>query len=195
MRMVLGLLPFGALVAGSAPEIVTGVFGSSFEPAAPILAILILGTIPFVMISVAAVIATASGVPRFALYLSMFLLLLGTLANYELIPSFGASGAAVATTLSQVIGAVASVCVVYRLWSILPPMGTFWRSVVVSVFGYTAAVMWPAMGILLLVKLACIGTAIILAYLVLRELSAEEIAHVRALLKWKTLPATRHQEI
>ena len=195
MRMVLGLLPFGALVAGSAPEIVTGVFGSSFEPAAPILAILILGTIPFVMISVAAVIATASGVPRFALYLSMFLLLLGTLANYALIPSLGASGAAVATTLSQVIGAVASVCVVYRLWSILPPIGTFWRSVVVSVFAYTATVMWPATGILLLVKLACIGTAIILAYLVLRELSAEEIAHARAFLKWKTLPATRHQEI
>jgi O-antigen/teichoic acid export membrane protein len=193
--MVLGLLPFGALVAGSASEIVTWAFGSSFEAAAPILATLILGAIPFVMISIATVIATASGVPRLALYLSVFLVLVGMIANYALIPSFGASGAAVATTLSQVIGAVASASVVYGLWSILPPIGTFWRSVVISAFAYTAAVMWPASGILLLVKFACIGTAILLAYLVLREFSAEEIAQARAFLSSKTLPVTRHQEM
>ena len=75
MRMVLGLLPFGALVAGSASEIVTWVFGSSFEPAAPILAILILGAIAFVMVSVVTVIATASGFPRFVLYFSLPLVL------------------------------------------------------------------------------------------------------------------------
>jgi O-antigen/teichoic acid export membrane protein len=195
MRMVLGLLPFGALVAGSASEIVTWAFGSSFEAAAPILATLILGAIPFVMISIATVIATASGVPRLALYLSVFLVLVGMIANYALIPSFGASGAAVATTLSQVIGAVASASVVYGLWSILPPIGTFWRSVVISAFAYTAAVMWPASGILLLVKFAGIGTAILLAYLVLREFSAEEIAQARAFLSSKTLPVTRHQEM
>ena len=195
MRISLGLLPFGALVAGSAPEIVTWIFGSSFEPAAAILAILILGGTPFIMFSVASVIATASGFPRLVLYLSLSLVLLAALGNYILIPSFGASGAAAATTLSQIIGAVASVSVVHRLWSILPPIGTFWRSVVVSVLAYTAAVMWPATGILLLVKFACVGTAIVLAYLALRELSAEEIAHVRSVITWKTLPATRHQEM
>lgn len=195
MRMVLGLLPFGALVAGSASEIVTWVFGSSFEPAAPILAILILGAIPFVMVSVAIVIATASGVPRFALYLGMFLVLFGTIANYALIPSFGASGAAAATALCQAIGAVASVGVVYRLWSVFPPIGTLWRSVVISVLAYTLAVMWPTSGLLLLVKFACIGAVILFAYLALHEFSAEEIAQARSFLPWRVLPATQHQKM
>ncbi len=195
MRMVLGLFPFGALVAGAAPEIVTLVLGSSFEPAAPVLAILILGAIPFVLVSVAIVIATASGVPRFALYLSMFFVLFGTIAQYALIPLFGASGAAAATTLCQAIGAVASAGVVYRLWSIVPPIGTLWRSVVISALAYALAVIWPAAGFLLLVKLVCIGVAILLSYLALREFTTEEIAQARSFLTWKAMPVTRHQEM
>lgn len=195
LRLVLGLMPFGALVAGAAPEIVTWVFGSSFESAAPILAILIVGAIAFVMVSIAAVIATASGVPRYALHVSMVLLFSGVVANFALIPSFGASGAAAATTICQVVGAVASVGVVYRLWSIVPPIGTLWRSVVISALAYTLAVMWPASGIVLLVKLACIGVVILLAYLALREFTAEEIAQARSFLMWKVLPVRRNQKM
>lgn len=191
MRIVLGLFPFGALIAGAAPEIVTWVFGQSFEPAAPILAILIVGAVAFVMVSVAAVIATASGVPRFTLYLSVPLVFFAAIGNYVLIPRFGASGAAVATALCQAIGAVASVYIVYRLWSIVPPIGTLWRSVVISVLAYTLAVIWPTTGLLLLIKLAFIGVVILLAYLALREFSADEMAHARSFLPWRVLPVTQ----
>ena len=195
IRLVLGLLPFGAMVAGAAPEIVTWIFGSSFEPAAPILSCLILGAISFVMVSVAAVVSTAVGAPRFALYVSIGLLFCGVVANYALIPSFGATGAAAATALCQMIGAAASLGVVYRLWSIGPPVGTLWRSVVIGLLAYTLAVMWPTSGIVLLVKLAFISTAILLAYLALREFTPEEIAQARSFLRWKVLPVTRHQEL
>lgn len=182
MRMVWGLLPFGALVAGASREVVSWVFGSSFEPAAPLLAVLIFGAIAFVMVSVAGVVATASGAPRFALYLSVFSVLFGAIANYALVPSLGAFGAAMATVLCQAIGAVAAIGVIYRLWSIFPPAGTLWRSVVISGLAYILAVVWPASGLLLLVKLACIGVVILLSYLVLREFSAEEIAQARSFL-------------
>lgn len=195
MRIVTGLFPFGALIAGAAPEIVTWVFGLSFEPAAPILAILVVGAIAFVMVSVAAVIATASGVPRFTLYLSIPLVLFAAIGNYILIPLFGASGAAVVTALGQVIGAVASVFLVHHLWSIVPPIGTLWRSVVISVLAYTLAVIWPTSGILLLVKLTFIGAVILLAYLALREFSADEIAQARLFLPWRFLRATHQQKM
>ncbi len=55
--------------------------------------------------------------------------------------------------------------------------------------------MWPAAGVLLLVKLACIGVVILLAYLALREFSAEEIAQVRSFLLWRALPVTQHQKL
>jgi O-antigen/teichoic acid export membrane protein len=147
------------------------------------------------MVSVAAVIATASGVPRFTLYLSVPLVFIAAIGNYVLIPSFGASGAALATALCQAIGAVASVYIVYRLWSIVPPIGTLWRSVVISMLAYTLAVIWPTTGLLLLIKLAFIGVVILLAFLALREFSADEMAHARSFLPWRVLPATQHQKM
>lgn len=195
MRMILGLLPFGALIAGMAPEIVMWIFGSSFEPAAPILSILIFGAVAFVMVSMVAIVATAAGAPRFALYVSIALLPIGVVANYVLIPSFGAIGAAAATSLGQVVGAMASLVVIYRLWSVGPPVGTMWRSVVVCVLVFVLAVVWPTAGLMFLVKIACLVTLIPLAYLALGEFSTEEIAQVRSFLWWKVLPVTRQQEM
>jgi hypothetical protein len=67
--------------------------------------------------------------------------------------------------------------------------------VVISGLAYTLAVVWPASGVLLLVKLACIGVVILLAYLVLREFSAEEIAQARSFLPWRALPVTQHEKL
>ncbi|MBA5865694.1 MAG: oligosaccharide flippase family protein [Nitrospira sp. CR1.3] len=194
LRITVGLFPFGALVAGAAPEIVTLVFGQSFELAAPILAILIVGAIAFVMVSVAAVVATVSGVPRFALYLSLPLVLLAAIGNYLLIPPFGASGAAAATVLCQAVGAVAAIGVVHRLWSIVPPIGTLWRSAVISALAYTLAMMWPTTGIMLLVKLASIAVGIVVAYLALREFTVDEITQTRSFLPWNVLPTAQQQK-
>ena len=194
MRVVVGLIPFGVLIAGAAAEIVTWVFGKTFESAAPILAMLIIAAIPFVMVSVAAVVATVAGVPRLTLYLSAPLVLLAALGNYILIPPFGAPGAAGVTAVCQAIGALASVYVVYRLWSILPPIGTAWRSAAISVLAYVLAVIWPTAGFLVLIKLASIGILIVLGYFALREFSADEIAQVRSLLPWRAPPATRHEK-
>lgn len=47
MRMVLGLLPIAAMVSGATSEIVTLFFRQSFEPAAPLFALLILGALAF----------------------------------------------------------------------------------------------------------------------------------------------------
>lgn len=195
MRMILGLLPFGGLIAGMASQIVMWIFGSSFESAAPILSILIFGAVAFVMVSMAAIVATAAGAPRFALYVSIVLLPIGVIANYVLIPSFGAIGAAAATSIGQVVGAVASLVVIYRLWGIGPPVGTLWRSVVVCLLIYALAVVWPTEGLMFLVKMACLVTLIPLGYLVLGEFSTEEIAQARSFCRWKGLAITRQQEM
>lgn len=42
MRLVIGLLPFTAMVAGAAPDIVHLIFGPTFLPAAPLLAMKLL---------------------------------------------------------------------------------------------------------------------------------------------------------
>jgi O-antigen/teichoic acid export membrane protein len=191
MRIVLGLLPIAAMVAGAAPEIVSLFFGLRFEPAASLLAVLIFGAVAFVMISVAMAIVTAAGEPRLTLVLSAPLVPLAVVGHLVLIPRFGSLGAAFVTTLCAGLGALACVLVVYRLWSILPPIGTLGRSALVSVLAYVLALLWPAAGLLVLVKLAVIGVVIVLTYLVLREFSAEEIALARSFLGWAAAPTQR----
>ena len=66
MRISLGLLPFGH--SGPPRRLSYGYLVHHFEPAAPMLAILILGAIPFIIVSVATVIATACGFDSLALF-------------------------------------------------------------------------------------------------------------------------------
>jgi hypothetical protein len=93
----------------------------------------------------------------------------------------------------QAIGALASVFVIYHLWSIVPPIGTVWRSVLISVLAYALAVIWPAAGLLVLIKLVSIGVLIVLAFLALREFSPDEIAQIRSLSPWRP-PATQDKK-
>jgi O-antigen/teichoic acid export membrane protein len=195
MRMVLGLLPIAAMVAGAASEIVPLFFGQPFEPAAPLFALLILGAVAFVMISVSMTIVTAVGPPRLTLMLSAPLILLAMLGYGLMIPTFGAFGAASVTSLCSWLGAVAGVWVVYRLWAIVPPMGTLARSVLAGVLAYAMAVLWPAAGIWVLVKLSVISVIILLTYLVLREFSAREIAQARSFVSRRTAPVEQPHEM
>ena len=182
MRVVLGLLPIAAMLSGAAVEIVTLFFGQAFSSAAPIFALLIWGAVAFVMISVSITIMTAARSPRFALLLSLPLIVL-LLAGYcLLIPIFGAIGAASVTTFCSWLGAVACVIVVYRIWSIRPPIATVLRSVLISGLAYVLAVMWATTGLLVLVKLGVIGIGILLGYVILREFSGEEVAQARSFL-------------
>jgi O-antigen/teichoic acid export membrane protein len=195
MRMVLGLLPIAAMVSGAASEIVTLFFGQAFEPAAPLFALLIWGAVAFVMISVSMTIVTAARPPRLTLILSAPLVLLAMAGYWMMIPPFGGLGAAFVTALCSWLGAVICVLVVYRLWSIIPPMATLWRSVVISVLAYMVAVSWPTTGLLLVIKLAVIGVGIILAYLVLREFSPDEITQARSFLSGRTAPVEQPHEM
>jgi O-antigen/teichoic acid export membrane protein len=195
MRMVLGLLPIAAMVAGAASEIVPLFFGQPFEPAAPLFALLILGAVAFVMISVSMTIVTAVGPPRLTLMLSAPLILLAMLGYGLMIPTFGAFGAASVTAFCSWLGAVAGVGVVYRLWAIVPPMGTLARSVVASVLAYALGAFWPVTGFWVLVKLSVISVIILLTYLVLREFSASEIAQARSFVSRRTAPVEQPHEM
>jgi len=92
------------------------------------------------------------------------------------------------------IGAVAAVFMVYRVWNILPPAGTLWRSVGVSVGAYVLAVFWPTPGLLLLVKLPTGVSLILLAFVMLGEFTTADKGLLRALVGWPTSPTQNQRE-
>jgi O-antigen/teichoic acid export membrane protein len=189
MRAVLWLLPVAAMIAGTAHEIVRFFFGTIFLPATQLLGVLIFGAVALVMISVAIAIVTAAGKPRWTVMLSGPLVPLAVIGHLVLIPRFGALGASMVTTLLAGLGAVAAVLAVHRLWQIAPPTMTLGRSVVVSSLAYTLGVLWPVAGFLVLLKLLVISSVVLVAFLMLGELTKSELAVVASILPWRTAPA------
>jgi hypothetical protein len=140
-------------------------------------------------------IVTVAGPPRLTLMLSAPLVPLALAGYWVMIPTFGAPGAAFVTALCAVLGAVTSLLVVYRLWSIFPPMGTLVRSVLAGMLAYAMAVLWPTAGFLVLVKLSVITVVILVTYLILREFSADEITLARSFLKRSAGPVEQPHEM
>ncbi len=182
MRLALLLFPFAGLVAGAAPEIVRLIFGQRFLSAAPLLALLIFGAVALMMVSVASAILIGAGKPGWTVALASPLVPLALTGCFFFIPAWGPRGAALATTLTAAAGALASILAVKRLWGILPSATTLLRSFLLSTLAYIAAALWPAPGILLLVKLPAISLLICLAYSFLGEFSAAERELIRSIL-------------
>jgi O-antigen/teichoic acid export membrane protein len=184
MRLVVGLLPFAGLVAGAAPEIVRLIFGQRFLSAAPLLALLLFGAVALMMVSVASAILIGAGKPGWTVALAGPLVPLALTGCFFFIPVWGPRGAALATALTAAAGALASILAVKRLWGILPSATTLLRSFLLSTLAYISAALWPAPGILLLVKLPAISLLICVAYFVLGEFSAAEMDLIRSILNW-----------
>jgi O-antigen/teichoic acid export membrane protein len=189
MRVALYLLPVAAVAAGASEEIVVFFFGESFNLSAPILAILITGSVALLVMTVAITILIAIGNPRVTLVLTAPLVPLAILGHLIAIPRWGSSGAATVTTLLGTAGAVAAVWTVYRHWDLAPPAGTLWRSLVIAVLIFGFSLLWPVSGVVILAKLLVAGVLIVLAYVALGEFSAEEMALGRSLLKVRIIPA------
>ncbi len=195
MRMIIVLLPFAGMTAGAASEIVSSIFGPAFLPAGPLLALLIFGALALVMISVATAILAAAGKPGWTFALTGPLVPMAIAGHLLLIPRWGAMGASLVTTLLASLVAVATVLAVYKIWGILPPTATLLRSALVCGFSYALATLWPAPGLLLLLKLPTIGLVILLSFLLLGEFSKGEIALARSLLRWQTVPEQSPREV
>lgn len=183
-RVVVGMLPFAAMTSGAAEEIAVSVFGETFRPAAIPLAVLMVGSVGFVAISVATAILTAAGKPRWTVVLTAPLVLLSIAGNLWLIPKMGTLGAALVTTLVGGIGALAAIVTVRHLWGVGLPMATLARSLLISVIAYVLAAGWPVTGVLFLVlKLSAIGLMVLLGFFALGEFSTAELGAARAMFR------------
>lgn len=183
MRVIVALLPFAAMAAGASKEITLMVYGPAYAHAAPLLAVLSTGAVPLVFISVSAAMLTAGGKPTWALALAGPLVPLAAVGYLGLIPWLGALGAAIGTTLCAILGALAGVVAIHRLWGILPPAGTVLRSLLISGVAFALTACWPTTGILLVVKLLVVVFIIFLSYLLLGETHLGELSWLLGLFR------------
>ena len=189
IRVTFWLVPVAAIIAGAAPEIVGVVFGSTFMPAGPLLALLIVGAIANVMLMVSLTIMTAVGLPGRTVMFTAPLVPLALGGHLLLIPRFWEQGAALVTVGVSLLGAAAALASVYALWKVWPPVGTLLRSLVVGLVVGAASMLWPTPGLFVFGKLIVLGMISLLGYWWIGEFRQGEIAAVRSFLLRKTDPA------
>lgn len=174
LRAVIALVPVAAIVAGAAPEIVRVIFGASFAASGPLLALLFAGGVALAIMSVAVAIITAIDGQRVVSRLGLAVLVAAMLGHAVMIPRFGAMGAAIVTTVVGVLGAIASVVLVHRMWGVTS-YATLARAAVIALPAYWLAAHLASVRLLVLLSaltLAAVGVA--LAFVLLGELDADE---------------------
>ena len=189
VRFVVMLLPVAAMIAGTAEDIVSIILGPRFAPAAPIQVVLIFGALAIIMIAANQAILIAADKTRLTSLLTAPMVPVALVGHVVMIPPLGAIGAAVVTTTVACLVALASTIAVYRVFGVLPTTATMSRSVLISGMAFGLATLWSTPDFWVLVKLAVISLSIPASYLLLGELSTEEIHFVRSALdRWWVSP-------
>jgi O-antigen/teichoic acid export membrane protein len=194
MRLVVWLLPFAAMTAGAATEIVVLVFGKEFVSAGPILAFLIFGAVGFIGVTIAKAVMLAIGRPGWTFLVIGPVLPIAFVGYLILVPRMGGVGAATVTTCSACAAAVASYLAVYKLWGILPPAKTFVKSALCSGLALALAVFWPVSGLMVILKLVVIMLTVCIAFLLLGDFTAGEVALIRTLVRRRAVSDEEEME-
>lgn len=186
MRLVLLLLPLAGLSAGAAGEIVQLIAGPKFAAAGPLLAVLIFDAVGGTLWSSANAILTAAGKAKWTFWIAGPAVPLALVGHWVMIPRFGAMGAAAVTTGLTVCGAAAAVIAVWQVWRVAPSRISAVRSLALCAGTFALAVLWPTVGVMLLVKLAVISVLVVVGFLALGEFTGREIT-----LAWSLVPGLK----
>ena len=191
LRLVLALLPIGAITVATAPNIIQLIYGEAFLAAAPILSLLIFSALGLMMISVGTTILTALGKPKWPPLITVPLLPLAACGHLWAIPIWQTTGAAVITTMVAWFGAFLMIIAIYHRWKISPPVATLGRSLLVCGALYFVASYWSIPSLLwLLPQLIVLALMIPLLLLILGEFNRREISLATSVLT--SLIASKH---
>ena len=171
LRLLFGLLiPVLALVLANAAEIVELLYTATYDPATPILRLLIFGIAMYTLLVVLCTIMSADGYANRAFQINLFAAVSDVLFCLVLVPKYGTQGAALATLLAATLGTlVAGFLVLKRFGSILP-----WRSLLrAAVAGMATlglSLWWKSVGVMLLIELVVLVSLYFFVLYILGEL-------------------------
>jgi O-antigen/teichoic acid export membrane protein len=179
LRFGLALFPFAAIVAGASPEIVPLLFGIEFSPAAPLMALLIVGAIARANVVLIAAMLVSLSRAWTAAVLAAPLPLFAVVAHSIAIPRFGALGAARVSAALAVVGAIISLVAFCWIARMRPPLATIARSGAISAAAWVGAASWSTPGPLLFAKLALLAAGVLLLFVGTGELGRDDLAALR----------------
>ena len=195
MRGAALMVPFAAIAAGSAHELVPLIFGRTFAPAAPVYAVLIYAAVALLFVIAASSVLTAANRPGMTLAIMAPLLPIAAAAHVVVIPRWQAVGAASVTAGVNTLGAILAVVATTRCFGVRPSAATALRVFVVAIGAHAAALTWPTPGLAVAVKLVLLALAVPMAFALLGEFTqAERSAILNAATRRSTWVAVKGSE-
>jgi O-antigen/teichoic acid export membrane protein len=176
------------LIAGTAGPLAVLIFGEPFAAMAPILAWLVTGGFVMLVMTVCLTLMIAFGYPRLLILVTGPLVPLALAGHILAVPRWGAVGAAAVTGCLSVMAAVAAAVLSARVCGLAFPWASLWRALLGAGLAFGYAVLWPAVGLWVFLKLAIGCLLLVMFYWAIGEFSAEEIAVGHNLLHMPVIP-------
>lgn len=130
------LLPITAMIASTAPSLVSLFYSSGYIAAADPLEILVFGLCLFGIFALLTTIISGCNNPFIAMIMSILVLIIDIVLNIILVPGYGISGAALATTIASIFGVIIAAAYVFYVYGTLMPVHSAIKIIVSSVFVY-----------------------------------------------------------
>ncbi len=184
VRLVILVVPFAAVAAGAAPELMTWIAGEEFAAAGGLLRLLVLAAMAMVMVSVTTAILISVDRAPATLVIAVPMVLTAVLCHLWAVPRYGPAGAAGVSAVVATAGGVAGACWLASGEGIVMRGSSLLRAMLFGGGGFAMAVIWEVPGWFALGKLGLLSAAVAAGYLLTGEFNARERALARSLLPW-----------
>ncbi|WP_411279136.1 lipopolysaccharide biosynthesis protein [Gemmatimonas sp.] len=181
LRMPYLVLPFTALAAGAASDIMHVVYGESFLGAATPFALLMLGSTALVAVSLSTVLLVTVDRAWVVVGLTGPMLVALLVLTLVLVPRFGAAGPAMASLVVSIVAAGVGQFLIGRYEAVCVPLRTTIVGVGLAMLAFAAGSAWPTVtAVGTVAKLFSICIVLVSALLLLREIPTHLLPFVAA---------------
>ncbi len=183
---ILTLLPFSFLISATSTSLVKLIYSSAYEPAGGALSILIFAYSLLTIYSVFANSLNGAGRPNESMFVGLVSLVSSIIFCYLLIPKYGISGAAAATTISALIAVVISGFLVVKRFGISLPLKSFFNILFAALVVYLISSCLEVTGLAIIVLYFAMAIIYLGILFLLKEFTQDDLDLVKLVLpKWK----------
>ena len=167
MRLLFVLLaPVLALVIPNAGSIIAFLYTDAYQPATPILPLLIISIVLYTFWMVFSTIMSAASKPDRAFQLSLVAAVADVILCWILVPRWEGRGAALATLGASACGMLMTGTYVLRRFEFIIPWRSLWRAIIAGAAAWAVSMWWTTAGVMLLVELIVLfGFYLVLLYI------------------------------
>lgn len=168
------------LFSANASEVINVIYTQAFQPGAVALSVVAFGMLFFGLFYVMTTIISASGRPKVSLIIGTVTLAANAGMNALLIPRYGIKGAAIATTVSMILGVLIGGNYLFAKFRALMPRLSLIRIAMSAGVIYAASLAFaPHSKLLVIGKLIALSLIYIATLLTAREIGRDDLAAIK----------------